>query len=106
MAPKEGHAVVNVGDGLSLLTNGLFRSCLHWVGPLPGRPSGVRYSFAYLVRAEDKTPMTGVKSASLPTCREGQPVLTSGELLSRKFGPTGWGTLGVEGEKVVRGEKS
>lgn len=39
--------------GPSMLTGGLLHSCLHRVGPLPGRTREERYSFAYLQRAED-----------------------------------------------------
>lgn len=90
--PKDKHAIVNLGDGMALLTNGFFHSCLHRVGPLPGRPSKTRYSFAYLMRAEDTTPMTGVKSALVPAADPNAPVYTSGEWIARKFNALRLGT--------------
>ena len=43
--------------GLTMLTGGLLHSCLHRVGPPPGRVMEDRYSFAYLQRAEDDVRM-------------------------------------------------
>ena len=84
--PREGHAIVNLGDGMSLLTNGHLKSCLHRVGPLPGHPMPTRYSFAYMVRPEDHTVMTGVKSPFFPArLDETQPVFSSGDWLKKKF---------------------
>jgi isopenicillin N synthase-like dioxygenase len=83
--PKEGCAIVNLGDGMSLLTNGFLRSCLHRVGPLPDEAMPTRYSFAYLVRAEDQTPMTGLKCPLFPPLDPGKKVFTSGEWLKQKF---------------------
>ena len=83
--PKEGCAIVNLGDGMSLLTNRFLRSCLHRVGPLPDEAMPTRYSFAYLVRAEDQTPMTGLKCPLFPPLDPGKKVFTSGEWLKQKF---------------------
>jgi hypothetical protein len=44
-----------------------------------------RYSFAYLVRAEDQTPMTGLKCPLFPPLDPGKKVFTSGEWLKQKF---------------------
>lgn len=86
VAPRDGCAIVNVGDGMVALTNGLLHSCLHRVVPMPGRRMEERYSFAWMARAEDATIMTGLKGGSLPEIgRAGKEIVTSGEWLRRKF---------------------
>jgi hypothetical protein len=44
-----------------------------------------RYSFAYMLRAEDQTPMTGLKSAMIPKADPREKVVTSGEWIRTKF---------------------
>lgn len=84
--PREGCAVVNVGDGLVALTGGLLSSCLHRVVPPPGKGMGERYSFAWMSRAEEETVMTALRGDRVPLCdhAEREPV-TSGQWLRRKF---------------------
>lgn len=86
--PKEGHIIVNLGDGMSLLTNGYLHSCLHRVGPLPGRAMEERYSFAYLQRAEGWTRMEGLESRYFEKRKRGvdERVVTSKEWILKKFG--------------------
>ena len=84
VAPRADHAIVNLGDGMATLSNNLFHTCLHRVCPLPGRAMATRYSFAYLQRAEDTTPMTGVRSALVPALAQDR-VLTSAEWIQEKF---------------------
>lgn len=84
VAPRADHAIVNLGDGMATLSNNLFHTCLHRVSPLPNRAMETRYSFAYLQRAEDTTPMTGVKSALIPEISQ-EKVLTSSEWIQEKF---------------------
>lgn len=79
--PNAGCVIVNLGDGMRLLTNGFFRLCLHQVGPFPSQAMPERFSFAYLVRAEDETPMTGLKSALIPEKKEDEALFTSREWL-------------------------
>lgn len=85
--PREGHATVNIGDCLSLLTNKLLRSCRHRVSALPGQAMKERYSFAYFLRAEDETPMRAVKSPLVSEVggEEEEEVFTSGEWMKRKY---------------------
>ncbi|KAI9685954.1 MAG: hypothetical protein M1820_010709 [Bogoriella megaspora] len=83
--PKSGHAIVNVGDGLSMMTNGLFQSCLHRVSPLPDQSMQTRYSIAYLQRAEAHTRLTGLDSPAIPNRSSDSAVETSGEWLDKKF---------------------
>ena len=86
VAPRPGHAIINLGDGLSLMTDNVLRSCLHRVGPLPGRPMETRYSFAYLQRAEDRAPLAGLEGRLRSAgSEEEQRVITSGEWLRKKF---------------------
>lgn len=85
VAPKPGHAIVNIGDAMSMMTNGLFQSCLHRVSPLPDQSMQMRYSFAYLQRAEEHTRLTGVNSPLLPPKKDGTEVVASGDWLRAKF---------------------
>lgn len=94
VAPRLGHAVVNVGDCLSLLTNGVLKSALHCVGPVEGRPMSERYSLAYLMRPEDRTVLRTLESPKIPQpAADQEDAITSGEWIRRKF-------------KVLRGERS
>ena len=88
VAPKPGCAVVNLGDAVSMLTNGLLHSCLHRVGPLPGRAMPERYSIAYLVRPEDRTVLSPMESPLIPrTHKTGvESVMTAKQWIERKFG--------------------
>ncbi|KAJ5850561.1 hypothetical protein N7455_010417 [Penicillium solitum] len=83
--PMEDCVIVNLGDMMALLTNDYLRSCLHRVAPLPGQAMPTRYSFAYLVRAENRTPMTGLNSPLIPV-KEQEEVLTSDDWIKKKFG--------------------
>ena len=90
--------------GLSMLTGGLLHSCLHRVGPLPGRAMEERYSFTYLQRTEDD-----VRMEALPGIRNGKTdkkeVFTSREWLENKFGMLRAKTRreGMEGQKILTG---
>ncbi|KAF7515285.1 hypothetical protein G7054_g14652 [Neopestalotiopsis clavispora] len=87
--PRPGHAVVNIGDCLSIMTNGLLRTALHRVGPVQGRPMPERYSLAYLMRPEDDTVLRVLDSPRIPRpdkkCAEKDDEVTSGEWIRRKF---------------------
>jgi hypothetical protein len=56
VAPKEGTAIVNVGDSLRFASGHTMQSCIHRVVPL--NPEEHRYSIAYFLRAEDDTMLT------------------------------------------------
>lgn len=73
--PRENCAIVNIGDALAMMTDGVLHSSLHRVGPLPGVSMDTRYSFAYLQRPEEHCVL-----------RVGGEEITSGEWLRRKFG--------------------
>ena len=53
IAPKPGHAVINVGDSLRFLSGHKLSSCVHRVIPLTKRQEEHRYSIAYFLRPED-----------------------------------------------------
>ncbi|KKK15687.1 hypothetical protein ARAM_006617 [Aspergillus rambellii] len=81
--PKENHALINLGDAMSLWSGGLFRSVLHRVASLPGKGMNERYSFAFLMRPENQAPMVPLNSDCLP---EGEDFLTSENWIKAKFG--------------------
>lgn len=88
--PRACHAVVNLGDALSMLTGGFLRSSLHQVGPLPGTDMQERYSFAFLMRPENHTILRPVKSPMIVPVQNGSmgshPSCTSKEWMAQKFG--------------------
>ena len=51
VAPRDGHAIVNVGDSLRFLSGKKFNSCLHRVIPVANDED--RYSIAYFLRPEN-----------------------------------------------------
>ncbi|KAI1495694.1 putative oxidoreductase [Biscogniauxia marginata] len=83
--PIEGYAIVNIGDCMTKMTNGLLKSVLHRVGPLPGHPMPERYSFAYLMRPEDSTPLCVLESPLIPAPQKDEVYVTSGEWIQSKF---------------------
>ncbi|ETS81106.1 hypothetical protein PFICI_06108 [Pestalotiopsis fici W106-1] len=54
--PKQGCAIVNVGDSLRFASGHKMQSCIHRVVPFD--PTEHRYSIAYFLRAEDDTMFT------------------------------------------------
>ncbi|KAK2598214.1 hypothetical protein N8I77_011640 [Diaporthe amygdali] len=54
--PKDGCAIVNVGDSLRFASGHKMQSCIHRVVPFD--PTEHRYSIAYFLRAEDSTMFT------------------------------------------------
>lgn len=52
LEPKEGCAVINVGDSLRFLSDKTYQSALHRVVPHPGTTIENRFSCAYFVRPE------------------------------------------------------
>ncbi|KAG5977055.1 hypothetical protein E4U55_007075 [Claviceps digitariae] len=88
VAPKPGHAVVNVGDCLTMMSNGLLKSALHRVGPVAGCAMPERYSMAYLARPEDHALLRGLPSPLLPrqvSDTNEEMAVTSGDWIQRKF---------------------
>ena len=85
MLPKQGCAIVNIGDCLSLLTNKTFRSCRHRVRAARGQAMKERYSFAYFMRPDEDALMKPVSSPLVPKVGRQDEVFTSGEWLQRKY---------------------
>jgi len=56
VAPKDGCAIINVGDSLRFASGHTMQSCIHRVVPLHADEH--RYSIAYFLRAEDQTMFT------------------------------------------------
>lgn len=56
VAPRDGHAVVNVGDCLRYLSRKRFKSCLHRVIP-PSSLNDTRYSIGFFLRPADEVPI-------------------------------------------------
>jgi isopenicillin N synthase-like dioxygenase len=84
--PKEGHVVVNIGDALTLMTNGVLKSSLHRVGPPPGQAMLERYSFAYLMRPADHTVLKPMESAAIAARGDSKAEhVTFKEWMARKF---------------------
>lgn len=84
--PKPGHAIVNIGDCITMMTNGLLRSALHRVGPVTGCAMSERYSMAYLMRPEDQTLLQRLDSPLIPRAvSTEETAVTSGAWISKKF---------------------
>ncbi|KAH7045233.1 hypothetical protein B0J12DRAFT_603475 [Macrophomina phaseolina] len=79
--PRDGCAVVNVGDALEALSMGVLRSCVHRVVPAGEQGPGMRerWSWAWLQRPEGGTVMRGLLVEG-----EGEGI-TVEEWLERKF---------------------
>jgi isopenicillin N synthase-like dioxygenase len=58
VAPKLGHAAINVGDTLRFLSGNRFRSVVHRVIPTGGMQQEDRYSIAYFLRAGNDSQFT------------------------------------------------
>lgn len=52
IAPKPGHAVVNVGDALRFISGGILESSLHRIIPHKDEMRRHKYSIVYLLRPE------------------------------------------------------
>lgn len=109
VAPRVNCAIVNFGDCMTMLTGGLIKSSLHRVGPLPGVAMHERYSFAYLMRPEEDTPLRPVKSPLVPESLPRsslEETLTSGEWILRKFQALRWADRSAsENEGIETGAK-
>ena len=75
--PKPNSAIVNLGDAISIWSNGAFQSALHRVASLPNQGMAERYSFGYLMRPANDAPMCsllnypeGDLERSIPSCQE------------------------------------
>lgn len=65
--PLPGHAIVNLGDALQILTNNVLKSRKHRVVKAPGSQAGFdRYSVLLGIRPANDTPMRALKSPRIP----------------------------------------
>ncbi len=65
--PLPGHAIVNLGDALQILSNNVLKSGKHRVVKAPGPQAGFdRYSVLLGTRPANDTPMTALKSPRIP----------------------------------------
>lgn len=65
--PLPGHAIINLGDALQILTNNVLKSGKHRVVKAPGPQAGFdRYSVLLGTRPANATPMTALKSPRIP----------------------------------------
>lgn len=103
--PLAGHAIVNIGDCLTKMTNGLLKSVLHRVGPLPGHPMPERYSFAYLMRPEDSTLLQVLDSPLIPSPQKDEvpTTITSGEWIQSKFKALRGTYDAKDGDRILTG---
>ncbi|KAL9612472.1 MAG: hypothetical protein Q9167_002944 [Letrouitia subvulpina] len=79
-----GSAIVNLGDGLSMLSGGYLKSCLHRVVPFPGKVEA-RYSFAYMLRAENEVLMRDLRNPPAVGSKAESELLTSAEWFEMKY---------------------
>ena len=71
--PRDGCAIVNIGDTMTKYTNGLFTSPRHRVTYPPGeQASQYRYSIAYFARPDHQAPMQRLESDAIPPLKEGE----------------------------------
>ncbi len=83
--PVPGHAIVNFGDAMKILSGGKIESVLHRVVTVPAKQVQDRYSFAFLVR-----PTPSAQMAALPRFRgemevAGKASMTCEEWVSMRF---------------------
>lgn len=62
--PRENSVIVNLGDAMSMWTDGMFQSVLHRVSSMPGQAMEERYSFAFLMRPADAALMVSLMRPS------------------------------------------
>ncbi|KAI4157979.1 MAG: hypothetical protein LQ342_007839 [Letrouitia transgressa] len=77
-----GSVIVNLGDGLSMLSGGYLKSCLHRVIPFPGEAKE-RYSFAYMLRPENEVLMRDLRKPLVVGSES--KFLTSAEWFEMKY---------------------
>ncbi|KAI4209304.1 MAG: hypothetical protein LQ351_007764 [Letrouitia transgressa] len=97
-----GSVIVNLGDGLSMLSGGYLKSCLHRVIPFPGEAKE-RYSFAYMLRPEKEVLMRDLRKA-LVVGSESE-FLTSAEWFEMKYKILRGATWTKEKNWMLAGDK-
>ncbi|KAL9608999.1 MAG: hypothetical protein Q9167_006208 [Letrouitia subvulpina] len=97
-----GSAIVNLGDGLSMLSGGYLKSCLHRVIPFPGE-AAERYSFAYMLRPEKEVLMRDLRKPL--TVGSESELLTSAEWFEMKYKILRGATWNKEQNWMLAGDK-
>ncbi|KAI4153803.1 MAG: hypothetical protein LQ340_002091, partial [Diploschistes diacapsis] len=107
--PLPGHAIINLGDAMSIFTNGLLRSNIHRVAPPPGRDSQrERYSVVYFSRPEDGVLLRKLEGAKgvIPPLKQGEReeevVDAKTWVLRRAMARRGGDTVGFDGTERGR----
>ena len=87
--PMPGHATINCGFALSLLTNGAARSNIHRVaGKMDRAAAEDRYSLGCFCRPEDEVELRPLKGGRIPETRSGQHAERKSKewVLKRQYG--------------------
>ena len=87
--PLEGHAIVNCGDALSILSGGIISSSVHRVTSHASRGSSTpRYSLGYFARPENDQILRTLRGPLVKTPREEreEAVRTKDWILRRSYG--------------------
>ncbi|KAF1987406.1 Clavaminate synthase-like protein [Aulographum hederae CBS 113979] len=83
--PIPGHAICNLGDGMTKFSNGILNSGKHRVVPAPGAQGDyVRYSIVYFVRPTDETPLKVLDSPAIPKFEGEEEVLLAKEHIANR----------------------
>ncbi|OKL63435.1 hypothetical protein UA08_01989 [Talaromyces atroroseus] len=79
-----GTPFANIGDCITMMTNGLLRSALRRVGPVTGCAMLECYSLAYLMWPEDQTVLRPLDSPLIPQSVAPEGAAVTNDALSRK----------------------
>ncbi|MGH6705203.1 MAG: isopenicillin N synthase family dioxygenase [Sphingomicrobium sp.] len=86
VSPKEGELVINIGDMLQRLTNGLLRSTSHRVvNPAPDRASHARYSMPYFLHFRPDFVIEALPGTVPPGEEPKWPPISSHEYLQERL---------------------
>ena len=89
--PRASHAIINLGDAMVKLTNGLFRSNVHRVDPPPSEQASTpRFSLVYFSRPRDDVLLKRVEGSDvippLPQDRVEEEITSKEWILRRAMG--------------------
>ncbi|PYH48032.1 putative oxidoreductase [Aspergillus saccharolyticus JOP 1030-1] len=85
VAPRPECAIVNLGDAISIWTDGQMRSIQHRVASLPGQPMAERYSLAFLARPGPVAPMCPLLASESFSTKGSQGALRCEDWMKEKF---------------------
>ncbi|TQW00292.1 hypothetical protein V2A60_001390 [Cordyceps javanica] len=84
--PMPGHAIVNFGDAMKILSGGKIESVIHRVVTVPGKQVQDRYSFAFLVRPDASAQMSALQSFRNGENESIRTPMTCEDWVSMRFG--------------------